>query len=99
MQTADWAAEPIELKDRRVLVVGLGESGCAAAEFLHTQGAVVSATDQAPPERLLEATRRLEPLGVALAVGILTTTDRPSSSRWAKKILLMRPATRSCWFT
>jgi UDP-N-acetylmuramoylalanine--D-glutamate ligase len=37
---------------KRVLVVGLGESGRAAARFLTARGALVAATDNQPEEKL-----------------------------------------------
>ena len=43
----------MELKGKRVLVVGLGESGLAMAKWLHRQGAVVRVADsrESPPNR------------------------------------------------
>ena len=43
----------MELKDKRVLVVGLGESGLAMAKWLHRQGAFVRVADSRdnPPNR------------------------------------------------
>ncbi len=37
-----------DLKNKRALVVGLGRSGEAAARFLATRGAQVTATDSLP---------------------------------------------------
>jgi UDP-N-acetylmuramoylalanine--D-glutamate ligase len=51
----------MELKGKRVLVVGLGESGLAMAKWLHRQGAHVRVTDsrEAPPN--LDALARVAP--------------------------------------
>ena len=42
----------MDLKDRRVLVLGLGISGRSAANFCAARGAVVCAADEAPHEKL-----------------------------------------------
>src|SRR6476469_2498659 len=41
----------LELKDKKVLVLGLGETGLSALRWLHSQGALVSVADTrlAPP--------------------------------------------------
>ncbi len=51
----------MDLKGKRVLVVGLGESGLAMAKWLHRQGALVRVTDSrdAPPN--LKALARIAP--------------------------------------
>ncbi|HLF24334.1 MAG TPA: UDP-N-acetylmuramoyl-L-alanine--D-glutamate ligase, partial [Burkholderiales bacterium] len=54
---------------KRVLVVGLGESGRAAARFLTARGALVTATDNRAPQELGTATRELRDLGVTLHLG------------------------------
>jgi len=59
----------MNLEGKRVLVVGLGESGRAAARFLAARGAVVTATDNQPPEKVGAAAGELRKLGVALHVG------------------------------
>ncbi len=59
----------MDFEGKRVLVVGLGESGRAAARFLAARGAVVSATDNQPEEKLDAAARELRDLGVALHLG------------------------------
>ena len=45
----------MELRGKRVLVVGAARSGIAAARFLLEQGARVSLSDQRPLEQLPEA--------------------------------------------
>jgi UDP-N-acetylmuramoylalanine--D-glutamate ligase len=54
---------------KRVLVVGLGESGRAAARFLTTRGAIVTATDNQPEEKLGVTASELRNLGVKLHLG------------------------------
>jgi UDP-N-acetylmuramoylalanine--D-glutamate ligase len=45
----------VEVKGKKILVVGLGRSGVAAAEFLHARGAIVTANDAQPEEKLAAA--------------------------------------------
>ena len=47
----------MELKGKRVLVVGLGESGLGMAKWLHRQGAVVRVADSRDNPPNLEALR------------------------------------------
>ncbi len=54
---------------KRVLIVGLGESGRAAAHFFAARGAVTTATDRQPEERLQSVAEELRPLGVRLCLG------------------------------
>jgi UDP-N-acetylmuramoylalanine--D-glutamate ligase len=54
------------VKDQRVVVVGGGRSGRAAAELLASRGARVTLADIAPT---LEGAERLASLGIALALG------------------------------
>jgi len=56
----------MSLTGRRVVVVGLGKSGCAAVRLCLAEGADVSATDSAPLEKLSDEARGL---GVAIAAG------------------------------
>lgn len=49
----------VELKHKRVIVVGLGRSGVAACRLCHERGAHVLATDQRPANELSEAAREL----------------------------------------
>ncbi|MFN4340896.1 MAG: UDP-N-acetylmuramoyl-L-alanine--D-glutamate ligase [Azonexus sp.] len=58
----------MELKGKRVLVVGLGESGLAMAKWLHRQGAIVRVADSrsAPPN--VDALQRVAP-GAELLAG------------------------------
>ncbi|MGA7158873.1 MAG: UDP-N-acetylmuramoyl-L-alanine--D-glutamate ligase [Acidobacteriaceae bacterium] len=50
----------MELKNKRVLVVGLGKSGLAAAHFLKTQGARVTVSDARPAMLIAELSELLE---------------------------------------
>jgi UDP-N-acetylmuramoylalanine--D-glutamate ligase len=57
------------LEGKRVLIVGLGESGRAAAHFFAARGAVITATDQQPEERIQSTADELRSLGVRLCLG------------------------------
>lgn len=58
-----------ELEGKRVVVVGLGASGVAAARLCARRGARVVATDQKPREALSAEARALEGEGITLAAG------------------------------
>ena len=58
----------MELRGKRVLVVGLGESGLAMAKWLHRQGAVVRVADSRDTPPNVDALQRVAP-GVALLAG------------------------------
>jgi len=58
----------MELKGKRVLVVGLGESGLAMAKWLHRQGAVVRVADSRSNPPNVEALQRVAP-GAELLAG------------------------------
>jgi UDP-N-acetylmuramoylalanine--D-glutamate ligase len=59
----------MELKGKKVLVVGAGRSGVAAARFLSARGAVVALSDQKPLEEWAEDARALKSEGVGLVPG------------------------------
>ena len=59
----------MDLKNKHVLVVGLGRSGIATARFLCRQGAVVTVADQRGEDALKDALAAVRPLGVSLALG------------------------------
>ena len=62
-------AKEMDVKDKRVLVVGLGKSGVAAALFLQSRGARVTVSDSKPETQLsLEIPALLE-MGVAVETG------------------------------
>jgi len=58
-----------DLRDLRVLVVGLGRSGRAAARLAATRGARVTAVDRRDPDALAAETDDLAPLGVTVRGG------------------------------
>jgi UDP-N-acetylmuramoylalanine--D-glutamate ligase len=59
----------MELKGKKVLVVGLGKSGLAAALFLRRQGAVVTASDVRSAEELAKEIPALIDEGIAVEAG------------------------------
>ncbi len=59
----------IHLKDRRVLVVGLGRSGVAASRLLVRNNARVTATDRSPWDVLSAEARELAALGIKIEAG------------------------------
>ena len=59
----------MELKDKRVLVVGLGKSGVASAEFLQARGAKVTVSDSKSPDQLSREIPALLDRGIAVETG------------------------------
>src|SRR3972149_10475841 len=59
----------MELKDKNILVVGLGKSGISAAKFLIKKGAKVTATDLKSYEELKGSVTQLEEMGAKLELG------------------------------
>ena len=59
----------MELKGKKVLVVGLARSGVAAARLLVLHGAMVMANDLKPEAELAAAAAELRKLGVMLSMG------------------------------
>jgi len=59
----------MELLHKKILVVGLGRSGAAAAAFLSSKGAVVTVTDSATEQEIGRAAADLKKMGVAVEVG------------------------------
>ncbi len=59
----------MELKDKRVLVVGLGKSGVASAQFLQARGAKVTVSDSKSPEQLANEIPALLDRGIAVETG------------------------------
>jgi UDP-N-acetylmuramoylalanine--D-glutamate ligase len=59
----------MELKDKRVLVVGLGRSGVASAQFLQASGAKVTVSDAKSPEQLASEIPALLERGIAVETG------------------------------
>jgi UDP-N-acetylmuramoylalanine--D-glutamate ligase len=65
----------IELKDKRVLVLGLARTGITTARFCIARGARVTAVDDRGAEQLGEAVSELQKIGCALAFGSYPLTD------------------------
>jgi UDP-N-acetylmuramoylalanine--D-glutamate ligase len=62
-------AESVELKGRRVLVVGLARTGVATALFCAAHGARVTATDSQPAQRLSDTLKKLQAAGITCELG------------------------------
>ena len=62
-------ADSIEVKDKRVLVVGLGKSGVASALFLKANGARVTVSDTKSPDELKQEIPTLLDEGIAVETG------------------------------
>jgi UDP-N-acetylmuramoylalanine--D-glutamate ligase len=58
-----------DLRNKKVLVVGLAKSGLATAEFLVTKGAQVTVTDHLPASELESTADHAKGLGCSLALG------------------------------
>ena len=60
-----------ELRGKRVTVAGLGHFGgnIAASRWLVDQGAVVTVTDMAPPEKLAESVKQLDGVPITWRLG------------------------------
>lgn len=76
--------ESLELKDKKVLVVGMARSGRAAAALLRRRGAQVTITDQQNAEALGEAVVAMDALGVTTETG----GHHPDSLKAAELIVL-----------
>ncbi len=63
------AKPEVELRGKRVLVVGLARTGVATALFCAARGARVTATDALPRTDLVGAVAKLESAGIALELG------------------------------
>jgi UDP-N-acetylmuramoylalanine--D-glutamate ligase len=59
----------MDLTRKKVVVVGLADSGIAAARFLARAGARVTVTDKKPPAELAGALAAIAGLGIELALG------------------------------
>ncbi len=59
----------MNLKDKRILVVGLGKSGVASAQFLQARGAKVTVSDSKSPEQLGNEIPALLDRGIAVETG------------------------------
>ena len=67
------------MKNKDVLVIGLGGRGRAACELLRRNGAKVVAVDCANNQDLREGARQLRPLGVEVALGVSEPPQRDFS--------------------
>src|SRR5437867_4583861 len=61
--------QTMELKNKNVVVLGLGRSGMAAASLLHRDGARVVVRDEADGTELEQRANRLRELGVRVELG------------------------------
>jgi UDP-N-acetylmuramoylalanine--D-glutamate ligase len=59
----------MDLKNKRVLVVGLGKSGVASALFLKARGARVTVSDAKPPDQLRDEIPQLLDHGITVETG------------------------------
>src|SRR5689334_6940111 len=59
----------MELKDKKILVVGLARTGVAVVRFLAARGALVTVTDMRDEEKLADALAELEDLEINLELG------------------------------
>jgi len=59
----------VDLKNKRVLVVGLGKSGVASALFLESRGAIVTVSDAKPADQLAKEIPVLLDHGIAVETG------------------------------
>ena len=59
----------MELKNKTIVVVGLGATGTAVARFLKKRGAAVIVSDQAAEETLGSRAQRIHEMGIALELG------------------------------
>jgi UDP-N-acetylmuramoylalanine--D-glutamate ligase len=69
----------MELKEKQVLVVGLGQRGQAACDLLRRAGSAVTAIDSANTGELREAASRLRSNGVDVELGVSAPPDREFS--------------------
>ena len=82
--TTRAAPPPLELGGRRVVVIGLGASGIAAARLCRAHGAEVTAADLQPLEQLCPEARELAALGIELQGG----NDQPAALATAELIVV-----------
>ncbi len=68
-----------DLKNKNVLVIGLGGRGRAACELLHRSGASVFGVDSADTGDLRAGVEKLRPLGIEIALGVSVPPQRQFS--------------------
>jgi UDP-N-acetylmuramoylalanine--D-glutamate ligase len=61
--------ELTELKDKRILIVGLGKTGSSLAKFLHAQGALVTVTDHKSKPELSTQLEQMGDLPIKYELG------------------------------
>src|SRR5450631_3786288 len=61
--------KPMEVANKKVLVVGLGKSGAASALFLKSKGALVTVSDAKPQQQLGNELSLLLDHGIAIETG------------------------------
>ena len=59
----------MQLKDKHIVIVGLGRTGFAVARFLHQQGARTVATDTADERTLADTVKNLRAMGIDVELG------------------------------
>jgi UDP-N-acetylmuramoylalanine--D-glutamate ligase len=59
----------MNLKNKKIVIVGLGKSGVAAACFTKKMGAVVTVTDSSPEETMGETIAIMEAAGIGMELG------------------------------
>ena len=69
----------MELKGKKILVVGLGKSGLAAALFLRRRGAQVTVSDVRSAEALAKEIPALLEEGIAVEAGGHGSADLPAA--------------------
>ncbi|MHB8171870.1 MAG: UDP-N-acetylmuramoyl-L-alanine--D-glutamate ligase [Thermincolia bacterium] len=60
----------MELRNKKVLIIGMARSGVAAARFCRDKGAVVTAYDGKLPEQIGKVADELGSLGITLSLGV-----------------------------
>src|SRR5437762_6149425 len=71
--------EALDIRDKHVLVIGLGGRGQAACRLLRRNGAKVLAVDSDNNQDLQKRAAELHPLGVEVSLGISTLPRRDFS--------------------
>ncbi len=59
----------MDLKGKRVLVVGMARTGVAAAKFLKSKGSLVTTTEMKPEEEMTEAVQELKDMAISTEWG------------------------------
>ncbi|MDA3898159.1 MAG: UDP-N-acetylmuramoyl-L-alanine--D-glutamate ligase [Desulfobacteraceae bacterium] len=59
----------MDLKNKHILVVGLGKSGISVVKFLHSRGCIVTAVDNRSDEALGEVLNEIRNIGINIELG------------------------------